>query len=41
MHYRVGRTGGERIAYRAVNSCIRFLPTVDGKELVTVETQGG
>ncbi len=28
---------GRRIAYRAVNSCIRFLPTLDGKELVTVE----
>jgi xanthine dehydrogenase small subunit len=27
-----------RIAYRAVNSCIRFLPTLDGKELVTVES---
>jgi xanthine dehydrogenase small subunit len=26
-----------RIVYRAVNSCIRFLPTLDGKELVTVE----
>jgi xanthine dehydrogenase small subunit len=25
------------ITYRAVNSCIRFLPTLDGKELVTVE----
>jgi xanthine dehydrogenase small subunit len=24
--------------YRAVNSCIRFLPTLDGKELVTVES---
>jgi xanthine dehydrogenase small subunit len=24
--------------YRAINSCIRFLPTIDGKELVTVET---
>jgi xanthine dehydrogenase small subunit len=24
--------------YRAVNSCIRFLPTIDGKELVTVES---
>src|SRR5882757_70920 len=22
------------ISYRAVNSCIRFLPTIDGKELV-------
>jgi len=24
--------------YRAINSCIRFLPTIDGKELVTVES---
>ncbi|MDB6091920.1 MAG: xdhA [Gammaproteobacteria bacterium] len=29
---------GSRIHYRAVNSCIRFLPTIDGKELVTVES---
>ena len=28
---------GSRIDYRAVNSCIRFLPTLDGKELITVE----
>jgi xanthine dehydrogenase small subunit len=27
-----------RVCYRAVNSCIRFLPTLDGKELVTVES---
>jgi len=27
-----------RIRYRAINSCIRFLPTLDGKELVTVES---
>ena len=26
------------VQYRAVNSCIRFLPTLDGKELVTVES---
>jgi xanthine dehydrogenase small subunit len=26
-----------RIDYRAINSCIRFLPTIDGKELITVE----
>jgi len=26
------------VCYRAVNSCIRFLPTLDGKELVTVES---
>ena len=29
---------GESIRYRAVNSCIRFLPTIDGKELITVES---
>lgn len=29
---------GDRIEYRAVNSCIRFLPTIDGHELVTVES---
>ncbi|QBB70445.1 xanthine dehydrogenase small subunit [Pseudolysobacter antarcticus] len=27
--------------YRAINSCIRFLPTIDGKELVTVESLAG
>jgi xanthine dehydrogenase small subunit len=30
--------GGDRVRYRAINSCIRFLPTIDGKELVTVES---
>ena len=29
---------GSRIEYRAVNSCIRFLPTIDGQEVVTVES---
>jgi len=29
---------GSSVRYRAVNSCIRFLPTLDGKELVTVES---
>ena len=33
--------GGERMRYRAINSCIRFLPTIDGKELVTVESLAG
>lgn len=28
----------DEIRYRSVNSCIRFLPTVDGCELVTVES---
>ena len=34
----LGELSGDRITYRAVNSCIRFLPTVDGKEVVTVES---
>jgi xanthine dehydrogenase small subunit len=29
---------GSCVNYRAVNSCIRFLPTIDGQELVTVES---
>ncbi len=29
---------GEHIDYRAINACIRFLPTLDGKELITVES---
>jgi xanthine dehydrogenase small subunit len=29
---------GHGVRYSAVNSCIRFLPTIDGKELVTVES---
>jgi xanthine dehydrogenase small subunit len=29
---------GSRVEYRAINSCIRFLPTIDGQELVTVES---
>ena len=32
---------GARMRYRAINSCIRFLPTIDGKELVTVESLSG
>jgi xanthine dehydrogenase small subunit len=33
----LGEIEGERIAYRAVNSCIQFLPTLHGKQLLTVE----
>ena len=29
---------GDRVRWRAINSCIRFLATIDGKELVTVES---
>ncbi len=34
----VGELDGERVRFRAVNSCIKFLPTLDGKELFTVES---
>jgi xanthine dehydrogenase small subunit len=37
----LGERVGERMRYRAINSCIRFLPTIDGKELVTVESLSG
>jgi xanthine dehydrogenase small subunit len=33
----LGELEGERLAFRAVNSCIQFLPTLDGKQLLTVE----
>ncbi|MBN8886003.1 MAG: xanthine dehydrogenase small subunit [Rudaea sp.] len=33
-----GEGAAEHVRYRAINSCIRFLPTIDGKELVTVES---
>jgi xanthine dehydrogenase small subunit len=29
---------GTRVGYRAVNSCIRLLPTIDGQDLITVES---
>lgn len=34
----LGEASGEAIVYRAVNACIRFLPTVDGLEVVTAES---
>jgi len=30
--------GGEEVSLKAINSCIQFLPTLDGKELITVES---
>jgi xanthine dehydrogenase small subunit len=33
----LGELDGEGMRYRAVNSCIQFLPTLDGKHLLTVE----
>ncbi len=32
---------GERLRYRAVNACIQFAPTLDGKRLLTVESLRG
>ena len=32
---------GSDITARAINSCIQFLPTLDGKELITVESLAG
>ena len=29
---------GERVEIRAINSCIQFIPMLDGKELITVES---
>ncbi|MEO3431817.1 xanthine dehydrogenase small subunit [Inquilinus sp. CAU 1745] len=33
----LGEPEGDSIRYRAVNACILFLPTLDGKQLITVE----
>ena len=33
----VGRLDGDRVRYEAVNACIRFLPTLDGCQILTVE----
>lgn len=34
----IGELSGERIIYKAINACIVFLPTLHGKELLTVES---
>jgi len=31
---------GRKVRYRAINSCIQFWPTLDGKALITVESLG-
>ena len=33
----IGEQGDDGITYRAVNSCIQFVPLLDGKQLITVE----
>ena len=37
----LGELDGDRVRFRAVNSCIQFLPALDGKELITVESLKG
>ena len=34
----VAEANGDDLELRAINSCIQFLPTIDGKELITVES---
>src|SRR5665213_3507139 len=34
----LGELQGDAVRYRAINACIVFMPTLDGKELVTVES---
>ncbi|MEO0607163.1 MAG: xanthine dehydrogenase small subunit [Pseudomonadota bacterium] len=36
----IGDLQNDQIRYRAVNACIYFLPMLDGKELITVESLG-
>lgn len=36
----LGEAVDGRLQYRAVNSCIQFLPTLDGRQLLTVEDLG-
>jgi xanthine dehydrogenase small subunit len=33
----LGELDGDGLRYRAVNSCIQFMPTLNGKQLITVE----
>ena len=37
----VGELRDNKVRYRAVNACIFFLPMLDGKELITVESLAG
>ncbi len=34
----VAELHGDGVRFRAINSCIQFVPTLDGKELITVES---
>lgn len=33
----VGTLNGDTVSYQSINACIKFLPTLDGKQLLTVE----
>jgi xanthine dehydrogenase small subunit len=37
----LGELEGDGVRYRPVNACIQFLPTLDGKQLITVEDLAG
>src|SRR5213080_3207285 len=37
----VGELKNGNVRFRAINSCIQFVPTLDGKELITVESLRG
>jgi xanthine dehydrogenase small subunit len=37
----LGEERDGRLRYRAVNACIQFLPTLDGRQLITVEDLKG
>src|SRR5256885_4435705 len=37
----LGELDGHGVRFRAVNACIQFVPTLDGKELITVESLKG
>jgi xanthine dehydrogenase small subunit len=37
----LGELAGDGLRFRAINSCIQFVPTLDGKELITVESLKG
>jgi xanthine dehydrogenase small subunit len=37
----LGTLDGDRVRYRAVNACLMFVPALDGRELVTVESLRG
>jgi xanthine dehydrogenase small subunit len=37
----IGELAGDSVRFRAINSCIQFVPTLDGKELITVESLKG